>query len=78
MLVGARWFKAVARIQLLDERLCSFVRRPAKSRVARGGVAMTEGATKQEEERADDHLADVEEGAGCTEIWEHLSERREE
>ncbi len=41
-------------------------------------MAMTEGATKQEEERADDHLADVEEGAGCTEIWEHLSERREE
>lgn len=26
----------------------------------------------------DDHLADVEEGAGCTEIWEHLSEQREE
>ena len=24
-----------------------------------------------------DHLADVEDGAGCTEIWEHLSERRE-
>lgn len=24
----------------------------------------------------DDHLADVEPGAGCTEIWEHLSERR--
>jgi len=39
---------------------------------------MTEGATTQEEERADEHLADVEEGAGCTEIWEHLSERREE
>ena len=24
-----------------------------------------------------DHLADVEDGAGCTEIWERLSERRE-
>ncbi|UPV76298.1 hypothetical protein M0R89_05740 [Halorussus limi] len=24
------------------------------------------------------HLTDVEDGAGCTEIWEHLSERREE
>jgi hypothetical protein len=23
------------------------------------------------------HLDDVEPGAGCTEIWEHLSERRE-
>lgn len=29
------------------------------------------------EERDDAHLADIEEGAGCTEIWEHLSERRE-
>lgn len=25
-----------------------------------------------------DHLEDVEDGAGCTEIWERLSERREE
>ncbi|NEU55310.1 hypothetical protein [Halorussus sp. MSC15.2] len=24
------------------------------------------------------HLEDVEDGAGCTEIWEHLSERRED
>lgn len=24
-----------------------------------------------------DHLDDLEPGAGCTEIWEHLSERRE-
>ncbi len=24
----------------------------------------------------DDHLADVEDGCGCTEVWEHLSERR--
>ena len=24
------------------------------------------------------HLDDIEDGAGCTEIWEHLSERREE
>jgi len=33
-----------------------------------------------EEERpreADGHLSDVEDGAGCTEIWEHLSEERE-
>ncbi|AHG02626.1 hypothetical protein HALDL1_02555 [Halobacterium sp. DL1] len=29
-------------------------------------------------DRDDDHLADVEPGAGCTEIWEYLSERREE
>ncbi|MFP8889624.1 hypothetical protein ACLI4U_07615 [Natrialbaceae archaeon A-CW2] len=24
------------------------------------------------------HLDDVEPGAGCTEIWEHLAEKREE
>lgn len=29
-------------------------------------------------EQDDDHLADVSDGAGCTEIWEHLSERRGE
>ncbi|WP_266076714.1 hypothetical protein [Haladaptatus caseinilyticus] len=26
--------------------------------------------------REDDHLEDVPDGSGCTEIWEHLSERR--
>ncbi|WP_162833870.1 hypothetical protein [Haladaptatus cibarius] len=26
---------------------------------------------------ADDHLEDVPDGSGCTEIWEHLSERRD-
>ncbi len=25
----------------------------------------------------DDHLQDVPDGAGCTEIWEHLADRRE-
>lgn len=30
-----------------------------------------------DEKRDDEHLADIEEGAGCTEIWEHLSEKRE-
>jgi hypothetical protein len=28
------------------------------------------------DERADDHLADVEDGCGCAEVWEHLSEER--
>lgn len=27
-------------------------------------------------ETPDDHLADVKDGCGCTEIWEHLSDRR--
>ena len=31
-----------------------------------------------EEERDDAHLDGVEVGAGCTEIWEHLAEQREE
>lgn len=26
----------------------------------------------------DEHLEDVEDGCGCAEIWEHLSEQREE
>ncbi|MFC6724034.1 hypothetical protein ACFQE1_06525 [Halobium palmae] len=32
---------------------------------------------RDDEERGESHLADVEDGAGCTEIWEHLSDRRE-
>lgn len=31
-----------------------------------------------EEERDDAHLDGVEVGAGCTEIWEHLADQREE
>lgn len=30
-----------------------------------------------DEEVTTDHLDDVEDGCGCTEIWEHLSEQRE-
>lgn len=30
------------------------------------------------DERDDEHLDDIEEGAGCTEIWEHLSKKRED
>lgn len=34
--------------------------------------------TESRDEQADTgHLDDLEAGAGCTEIWEHLSERRE-
>ncbi|WP_200840424.1 MULTISPECIES: hypothetical protein [Natrialba] len=33
--------------------------------------------SEQGDERDDAHLEDVEEGAGCTEIWEHLAEKRE-
>ncbi len=33
---------------------------------------------QDDEERDDAHLDDIEEGAGCTEIWEHLAEKRDE
>lgn len=36
----------------------------------------TDACDEAEDERVDEHLADIEEGAGCTEIWEHLSEKR--
>ena len=32
---------------------------------------------QNEDERVDGHLDDVEDGCGCTEIWEHLSDQRE-
>ena len=28
------------------------------------------------DERDDKHLADVEDGCGCAEVWEHLSDQR--
>lgn len=31
-----------------------------------------------EQEVNTDHLDDVEDGCGCAEVWEHLSEQREE
>ena len=34
--------------------------------------------TREREEIDTSHLDDVEDGCGCTEIWEHLSENREE
>jgi hypothetical protein len=37
----------------------------------------TEASAEGEAEPDASHLDDVEDGAGCTEIWERLSERRE-
>jgi hypothetical protein len=34
-----------------------------------------QGSDETAEER--NHLSDIEAGAGCTEIWEHLSEQRD-
>ncbi|MFB6073917.1 MAG: hypothetical protein ABEJ89_02765 [Haloarculaceae archaeon] len=33
--------------------------------------------TDDEEAPATDHLEDVEDGCGCAEVWEHLSEQRD-
>ncbi|EMA29544.1 hypothetical protein C444_12132 [Haloarcula japonica DSM 6131] len=33
-------------------------------------------ATSRTEE--DDHLADIEDGCGCAEVWEHMSEQRDD
>jgi hypothetical protein len=33
-------------------------------------------AEEPDAEEADEHLRDLEDGAGCTEIWAHLSEQR--
>jgi len=44
-----------------------------------GDATAAEETDEEAEQRRDDaHLRDVEEGAGCTEIWEHLSETRDE
>ncbi|WP_313692515.1 hypothetical protein [Halorarum halobium] len=37
----------------------------------------TPRAGESDDDADDAHLQDVEDGAGCTEIWETLSERRE-
>jgi hypothetical protein len=36
-----------------------------------------EGATEGEPEVDTSHLDDLEDGCGCAEVWEHLSEGRE-
>ena len=33
-------------------------------------------APEKRPQDADDHLAEVPDGCGCVEVWEHLSERR--
>lgn len=33
---------------------------------------------EQADEQIDEHLRELADGAGCTEIWEHLSKRREQ
>ena len=39
---------------------------------------MTESSCERSTVEADtEHLADLADGCGCAEVWEHLSERRE-
>jgi hypothetical protein len=44
----------------------------------RGDDVDAEGETDTDPDDGTGHLNDIEDGAGCTEIWERLSERREE
>ena len=61
-----------------DDSATTNGRTAAYRRRAEGAVNVpeTEAATDEEESRTDDHLAGLEDGAGCTEIWERLSEQR--
>jgi hypothetical protein len=45
-----------------------------------GGLVSAEDRATDDsaESEDDDHLANVSDGAGCTEVWEYLAERREE
>lgn len=40
----------------------------------RTDVLLPDGGRREDSD--DEHLRDVPDGAGCTEIWEHLSERQ--
>jgi len=40
-------------------------------------MTTTSSNPSEEEEQVKEHLEDVEDGSGCTEIWEHLSESRD-
>jgi len=40
-------------------------------------MTATPEQNEEEEEDIREHLSDVEDGCGCTEIWEHMSEQRD-
>ncbi|UPW01607.1 hypothetical protein M0R88_05750 [Halorussus gelatinilyticus] len=40
--------------------------------------AVADESEESDADRERSHLSDVADGAGCTEIWEHLSDRRED
>lgn len=52
-----------------------------RSRIETDGDADEEPAAESGTEAPDDdydHLKSLDDGAGCTEIWEHLSENRDD
>ncbi|ELK49393.1 hypothetical protein D320_18954 [Haloferax sp. BAB-2207] len=49
-----------------------------ESELDREADAEADPSTETDEEDPTAHLKDLEDGAGCTEIWSHLSESREE
>lgn len=52
--------------------------RPETESSADSCTGATGEAADEDREGARDHLSDVPVGSGCTEIWEHLAERRED
>jgi hypothetical protein len=46
------------------------------TRTDRQSEAETRRADELSEDDEREHLSDVEDGCGCAEVWEHLSERR--
>jgi hypothetical protein len=38
---------------------------------------MTTTSERGHDDEAADHLDDIDDGCGCAEVWEHLSEQRE-
>ncbi|MCU4799478.1 hypothetical protein OB920_03710 [Halobacteria archaeon HArc-gm2] len=44
--------------------------------VAEEVESAADDASRADSRAEDDHLAGVEDGCGCTEVWEHLSENR--
>lgn len=41
-------------------------------------TASSKDENEDEEEEIREHLQDVDDGCGCAEVWEHMSEQRDE
>jgi hypothetical protein len=77
-LTGGRAFIQEATVRCFDERNhCREGTTVAESRPERRAEDEPVSDAKADEESSSNYLDDIEDGAGCTEIWEHLSNRRE-